>query len=348
MFRLITIYVCLLLATPALSQDWATRDVCFVENPQIMAESIAPATLEQLEDSAREIVNSTGRYWRIQTPDSKISYLWGTFHSNDPRILALPDRVENQIERSRVVAVERDFVFSSRADYSSFARGEYRFLTNVTHGPFAELTIPTRVKTWIRERLTGLGWDIYAADYLTLAALAEILLADPCEDFAYGTYPIQDGRIQMLGAIAGAEIMGLETKEAFREKLSAPEEIKLAEAVIAIYGAYMNPERTAADTATAFALYLQGRIGAMMALDLFYIQGIFGERPGTRLLERTNRYLLSERNKNFLIAALPELQNGGVFMAIGAFHLPGKDGMIERLRREGFVINRISLPEEAL
>ena len=42
-----------------------------------------------------------------------------------------------------------------------------------------------------------------------------------------------------------------------------------------------------------------------------------------------------------------ELRTGGVFMAIGSYHLPGEAGMIELLRREGFRVTRIPLAGEA-
>jgi uncharacterized protein len=30
----------------------------------------------------------------------------------------------------------------------------------------------------------------------------------------------------------------------------------------------------------------------------------------------------------------------GVFIAVGALHLPGKDGLIERFRRDGFAVTK--------
>jgi uncharacterized protein YbaP (TraB family) len=39
--------------------------------------------------------------------------------------------------------------------------------------------------------------------------------------------------------------------------------------------------------------------------------------------------------------AAPILAGGNVFMAVGALHLPGKDGLVELLRRQGFTVTAV-------
>ncbi len=40
-------------------------------------------------------------------------------------------------------------------------------------------------------------------------------------------------------------------------------------------------------------------------------------------------------------AALPLLEKGGAFIAIGALHLPGSDGLVALLRKAGFDISAL-------
>jgi uncharacterized protein YbaP (TraB family) len=40
--------------------------------------------------------------------------------------------------------------------------------------------------------------------------------------------------------------------------------------------------------------------------------------------------------------AAPILDSGNVFMAVGALHLPGKDGVIELLRQQGFTVTAVN------
>jgi len=39
--------------------------------------------------------------------------------------------------------------------------------------------------------------------------------------------------------------------------------------------------------------------------------------------------------------ALPHLERGGVFIAIGALHLPGSTGVLARLERAGFTVEPV-------
>ncbi len=39
--------------------------------------------------------------------------------------------------------------------------------------------------------------------------------------------------------------------------------------------------------------------------------------------------------------AAPLLKGGGAFMAVGALHLPGREGLVELLRQQGFTVTRV-------
>ncbi|MGZ5915114.1 MAG: TraB/GumN family protein, partial [Hyphomicrobium sp.] len=51
--------------------------------------------------------------------------------------------------------------------------------------------------------------------------------------------------------------------------------------------------------------------------------------------------LLTERNVKMRATAQPLLEQGGVFIAIGALHLPGKQGLIALLREAGYTVTPI-------
>ena len=125
--RWLALGLCCLLAAPAGAQSWATRALCLEPEPKIHAGAFAPATYEEIQQLAVDIPNGTGRFWRIEGDDGTVSHLWGTMHSNLPRILDLPDAVSAEISAARMVALALSFLraffslFESLAPESAFA-----------------------------------------------------------------------------------------------------------------------------------------------------------------------------------------------------------------------------------
>jgi len=53
------------------------------------------------------------------------------------------------------------------------------------------------------------------------------------------------------------------------------------------------------------------------------------------------RVLLLDRNAVMAERAAPLLASGGAFIAVGALHLSGKDGLVERFRTEGYKVTKV-------
>jgi uncharacterized protein len=54
--------------------------------------------------------------------------------------------------------------------------------------------------------------------------------------------------------------------------------------------------------------------------------------------------LLAARNRDWIPKLRPHLARGRAFVAVGAAHFPGTDGLIELLRAEGYVLTRVVRP----
>jgi uncharacterized protein len=54
--------------------------------------------------------------------------------------------------------------------------------------------------------------------------------------------------------------------------------------------------------------------------------------------------LLDARNRDWIPKLKPHLERGRAFVAVGAAHFPGEDGLIELLRAEGYVLSRVVRP----
>lgn len=343
----------LLLAITALwpglasAQDWATRAFCDVTPRPVTKADFAPHDLNALQARASDISHAKGRFWQIESPSGAVSHLWGTFHVSNAAILDLPDAVKSTIADARAVALEIDFTFPDREAFLTQydLPGRYRDPGDpfAVQDPLDLGFVSPAMEGWIYDRLFDFGTFDDALYVLTYAGLAELLLSDPCEDFIGGAIPVQDDYIQTLGHIAGADIIGLEAPGQFLTDLAEDEET--AKAIIAVYTSYLAPQDTPAARIAAFQLYLEGRLGLLAAWDEAHISTLLGE-SGRVALEKTNAYLLTVRNNRFVDRLTPELDAGGVFVAVGAAHLPGETGLVAMLGARGYTLTRIPLPGE--
>lgn len=334
----------LVAAQPASAQYWATREVCDVQNVRIDTSVISPTELAALRAKTAAMPNANGNYWQITAPNGAVSYLWGTMHSTNPLALRLPLQVETQVRNSRVAAFEFNPVPATRRLLELNRNPPDIFL------PFKRdpksVSLPPEVRGWVDSRLIALGWGLDAADWLTPGGLAEVILMHPCDDFAAGIYPTQDSFLQTLAAIGGARILGLEPPDQLRKKLNKPEHAGLARDFLRLYGGYLSPDLSEAENATGFALYLSGENGVARLFERGRLGAYWGETEGPDLQDRVDAYLLDERNHTFVKNLSTELATGGVFAAVGSWHIPGENGMVRLLRQEGFQVERILLDRE--
>lgn len=335
----------LLLPVSAAAKSWDTPAACEVTHPAIHAESIAPLTEPELVAAGQDVINGTGRLWQITTPEGAVSHLWGTYHTTDRSVLDLPDQVKGLINTAKTVMVEVDFTFKTRREiarareYPGWWRPDY---SNFVFSP-RTTGLPHKIVDWVEIRLIELGFGQTAANHLTLAAIANLLLTDRCDDFKLGTIPIQDSLIQTLGHIAGAQIIGLEGPNDLMTHLTVFPETALA--MIKVYGSYLDPDATIKERATSIALYRRGLIGSMIVWDAKHISDTLG-KDGREALKEADAYLLEQRNLNWLPTLVTQLDAGGGFVAVGSFHLPGPTGLVELFRARGYKVERIPLPGE--
>jgi uncharacterized protein YbaP (TraB family) len=329
-----------LMATPASAQYWVTKDACDLTG----VADHQPVISDQVKAQAAAMENDVGRLWRITAPSGGVSHLWGTIHSAAPELLALPDKLMTALKNADAVAVELTGVAANRGELRRNRTQEWKFEFRQAETAYSFLD--KRVDNWARSRLVALGYDRKSLSYFSFAGLAGTLLSEPCNDFSAWVIPIQDSFIQTLGLSFGAQVVGLEENEAFQKALVKKDKQGVAKAVIELYGAALNPEGYKAGGPDYAALYLNGQISQMMALEREWLSEFYGPEKAERLLTLVNGYLLAERNHNFVKSAVPLLDQGGAVLAVGCYHLPGKFGLVRLFRNAGYQVERVRTESE--
>jgi uncharacterized protein YbaP (TraB family) len=90
---------------------------------------------------------------------------------------------------------------------------------------------------------------------------------------------------------------------------------------------------------TMTELYLQGEIGLIMPL----LNAVAEEEAGVPADYATfEQRIVTDRNHVMAEGSAPILADGNAFIAVGALHLPGDEGLVELLRKQGFTLTRVN------
>jgi uncharacterized protein YbaP (TraB family) len=129
-------------------------------------------------------------------------------------------------------------------------------------------------------------------------------------------------------------IIGLETPEAhfdILDGISESDQLTLLHSVLA-----KTPEQKQEEYTKIVDAYLNKDFPALMAEDQMTLDGLSPE-AGKRLMY----LLLEKRNREMAEAMRQEMKKGAVFVAVGASHLPGEQGIIALLRKSGLRVTGI-------
>ncbi|MGR8948771.1 MAG: TraB/GumN family protein [Gammaproteobacteria bacterium] len=273
---------------------------------------------ETRAETADVVPYGSGLLWNIRHPSGANSYLFGTIHLSDPRILEFSTRVEEKIAETKNFAMEvlitPDTVRFS-ASRMFFSEGE-RLSEHLPAGLFE------RTANLLRKH--GVGRE--AVDRVRPWA-AYMTLAVPPNDAGV---PL-DLHLLNLAQSHGNILYGIETIE---EQLGIFEGLSLPQQVSLLSESVCNYDEN------------QSQIGKMISVYLAQnLQGLveIGERYQTPINADLFDKLLTDRNLTMAERIKPWLADGGFFIAVGALHLPGPAGLLTILAEAGFEINRVNL-----
>jgi uncharacterized protein len=263
-----------------------------------------------------------GRLFRIDRPGIPASYVYGTLHSNDPRLVSLPPEVLAALAASRSVAFETLLLEGDVATFLSFA--QYDDGRRLTHHVDAATLARIRV---------ALGAGDPGPEVLERAKpWAVLLMLAQARDS--GTASL-DGVLQAEARARRLAVFGLELPD---EQVAALDAIPLVSQLALM--------RWALDTQHARQAELEATTTAWLAGDLAGLRRLALE-PGRRdaelgaHLRALMKHLITDRNLLLAHRLHLPLARGRMFVAVGALHLQGRDGLLALIRRQGYRVTRV-------
>ncbi len=294
-----------------------------------------PKRYEAILNDAGKIPNGKGAFWKIEKPGVQPSWLLGTMHISDPRILAMPDGAKEAFAKASTVIVESDEITSEKqAAASLLSKPELTmFLDGKSITDMLSKDDVAKLETGLKER----GIPLNAVVKMKPWILSSFVALPACEfarkakgarflDMQLATDAVRDGK----------QLVGLET---LLEQLTAISELPMSLHIQSLIEMLQMGDRMDDLMATMIDLYLVGDIGTIMPM-MKHIddKGDSQMQDGTAAFEQR---IIDDRNHVMADGAAPHLDKGNVFMAVGALHLPGNVGVIELLRAKGFTVTAV-------
>lgn len=301
--------------------------------PDLRAED--PAAVEAMFANAHAILNGQGRFWQVARAGDAPSYLFGTFHSAEA-IETLTDDIFAAFDCAARVVVEIDL--EQKDAMQARMATDPLFSYDPSAVPLSTRLTPEQLQS-LEQALVTRGMTLEMAEQMRPWLLASLLGFPVChlQMMAAGEEPL-DVVLARRAEARGAPVLGLEGYEdaiaAFR---AIDREMLLAS--IASSGKMIAHEEDIFRTNAR--LYAAGEITAIGELGILLAEREDPEADNRAIHNEVMSRLLDRRNALWMTRLIPALQGGGTFVAVGALHLPGASGLIERLRAEGFTVTRL-------
>lgn len=260
-----------------------------------------------------------GLLWKIEGAAAAPSYIFGTVHSDDPRVTRLPPAVAEAFSRSdsftlEVIANGEGLIKMAQAMYFSDARTLKTVLGDALY----------------QETLRALQGRGLPADDLDKKKPWAVLMALGMPKPRSGLF--LDLALQLEATKQDKPTYGLETAA---EQMAVFDEVPLADQVTLLSHTVANAAKLDAQFEELLNHYLARDLDALVALEAKYRPA--DDRAYAAFMDR----LLRQRNVRMLERMQPRLKEGNAFVAVGALHLPGEEGLLQLLRRAGYRVTAI-------
>jgi uncharacterized protein YbaP (TraB family) len=287
---------------------------------------------EKILTDASRVANSEAVLWRIEKSGVPASFLFGTVHVIDANLQTLSQATLDAIDAAKVVAVE-----AAETSYSSLtnAMAQAQPLM-VSHDQELQRILSDDELAAVENVLKEAGYPSQLALGLKPWAATMFLADSPCQR------QLQERGLKAIDSIVieraqanGIRIAGLETTyEQYSSLAAIPPRLQ---AIWLKASIELHP-RVDDISLTMSELYRLRRMDAAWAMtqELAPHAGL-----DDRTLASLRSELVSKRNERMIDRALPLLNDGGAFIAVGAMHHIGPDGLVALLRQRGFTVTPI-------
>lgn len=320
----------LLVAALAVGQARAETPTCTGVDLMEALRKDDPAAAGKIEAEARATPNGSGLLWKVEKDGLAPSYLFGTMHMTDPRVTALPPDAQAAFDASSTVVIETTDVLDQAKMMAAIGqKPELMMFTDQT--TLQSLLSPEDAKA-VEAALAERGIPLASVAKMKPWMLSAMVALPACEMARKAAgLPVLDVKLANDAETAGKELRGLET---VTDQLEAMASLPMDFHIRGLVDTLKLGDRMDDVVETMISLYVRGEVGAIW--PLFRVVLPNGDEEDS--YAAFEEVMVTARNKIMAHEAEPILQKGGAFVAVGALHLPGAEGLVELLRKAGYTV----------
>ncbi len=255
-------------------------------------------------------------FWEIKSPDGSLNYLYGTIHTDDNRVSNISKKVIEAMKACQLFLMETDDI------------SDPNLLTN------NNLTYESYLDESEIEKIRYLA-DFHTMQYEKVIKMKPWLLAVIFDSPRPITPFNLDNLLKTKAIDLGLEIKGIETSEEHFQVLddfSITEQISFLRKVLSL-------------TMKQKELDYEELISAYLSQNSDYILKV-NERLTKKLVTKDmwikmKKKLLNERNNLFFNRSIELMSKQQSFIAVGASHLGGIDGLLSQFKKSGYQIKAL-------
>ena len=269
----------------------------------------------------RDILHPEGLLWKIEKPEMLTSYVYGTMHVSDPRVVELDPLVEKAFIGADQFVMEMVLNFKAMGYVTSASF----FSDGKTLPSLMEEADYKRLLVLLKKRLNFT--DEVVRNMKPWAVLMALLM--PVEELTQTSVALDMvlfKRASELKKVVG----GLETAE---EQVNVFDEMSLADQVWLLNRSVEEIATTDNEYPKMLEAYLDRNLA-----ELVLIQKKF-DSADSDIDDRFIYRLLDMRNKRMANRMQKYLLKGNAFIAVGALHLPGETGVLHLLEQQGYTVS---------
>lgn len=261
---------------------------------------------------------SQGLLWKIERAGQAPSYVFGTIHTEDPRVLNLPQPVQGAFNGAKT------YVMEALLDQEAVIAMTSSMLFNDGRSLKQVLSPATYEKTVAATAAYGLP-ELAVQSMQPWALAVALSVPKPT------TGVVLDLALMQQAAQQGKQTAGLETID---EQVGIFYKLSMREQAILLEDVLQQAGQLPQLFASMHDAYLARDLAALERMSDAQ-QALGSQALGKKL----NEQLLHQRNPRMVARMAPYLISGQAFIAIGALHLPGKTGVLNLLAKQGYRVS---------